>query len=508
MKRLTAKIMTIAACAAMMLSVPFVNTQTVQAAVKSQGTVNLATTTKKLTIPKGTSTVIKNNTLTMVKGRRYAVKFKIKGKTYNLATLPTTVGKAKVNTTSIASIKSNLLTANKAGTTTFRIVKGTKNLVSLKVKVIDTAAHKHAWKNITKATCATKGKKLCKTCGATGTTAMSKTHNFKVTKKATCERKGVETCTVCGLQNALPKTAHKYVTETSRYPEGRGKEIKTYTIWCPGCMWDMTNWTNKQRDAHQGHIDAILENKLSFDCFTAGFTGVAGELRYEKYMLTETTGAYCEYCGAAKDGKETTKDLYYCDMYGKKLPDGETDPWASWSYENYMKEHGFVACEGCHLEVMPGHECPECHIVAPASTARKAAAKRPAVASPQDVITEVPDTDTVIENGEVIVDTDVIVSENSTVSENTISENATVSENTISGNEAVTDNSDAELNTNITDQETGGDSVFGDSDDSGIVIENTDSNDGIVIEDIDDIDAEDNGEDDYDDSEGIVIEDE
>ena len=78
MKRLTAKIMTIAACAAMMLSVPFVNTQSVQAAVKAQGVVNL--TTKKLAIPKGTSTAITNNTLTMVKGRRYAVKFKINGK--------------------------------------------------------------------------------------------------------------------------------------------------------------------------------------------------------------------------------------------------------------------------------------------------------------------------------------------------------------------------------------------------------------------------------------------
>ena len=213
MKRLTTKIMAIAACAAMMLTAaPLANVNNVQAAVKSQGTVNLATTTKILSIPKGTSTLIKNNTLTMVKGRRYDVKVKIKGKTYKLSTLPTTVGKAKVNTTAIASIKNNLLTANKAGTTTFRIIKGGKNLVSLKVKVIDTAAHKHSWKNITKATCATKGKKLCKTCGATGTTAMSKTHNFEVTKKATCERKGVETCTDCGLQNTLPNTAHEYVT--------------------------------------------------------------------------------------------------------------------------------------------------------------------------------------------------------------------------------------------------------------------------------------------------------
>ena len=243
MKRLTAKIMTIAACAAMMLSVgPLANIQSVQAAVKAQGTVNLATATKKLTIPKGKSTVITNNTLTMVKGRRYVVKFKIAGKTYSLATLPASVGKAKVNNTATASIKSNLLTANKAGTTNLRIIKNGKDLVKLKVKVIDT--HKHSWKNITKATCASKGKKLCKTCGATGTTATLKTHNFKITKKATCETKGVETCTVCGLQNTLPKTAHKYMTETSKYPEGRGKKWSAYTIICPGCHWDMTDWTN------------------------------------------------------------------------------------------------------------------------------------------------------------------------------------------------------------------------------------------------------------------------
>lgn len=502
MKRLTTKIMTIAACAAMMLSVPFVNTQTVQAAVKAQGTVNLAT--KKLSIPKGTSTAITNNTLTMVKGRRYAVKFKINGKAYSLATLPASVGKAKVNNTATASIKSNLLTANKAGTTNLRVIKNGKDLVKLKVKVIDTTAHKHSWKNITKATCATKGKKLCKTCGATGTTAMSKTHSFKVTKKATCERKGVETCTTCGLQNALPKTAHKYVTETAKYPEGRGKKWNANTVWCPGCMWDMTNWTNDQRHAHQGHIDATLEGKLDFACFSAGITSVMGELRYEKYMLNEVTETYCEYCGAGEDAKKTRKDLYYCDMYGKKLPAGETDPWASWSYENYMKKHGFVACEGCHLEVMPGHECPECHIVAPASTARKAAAKRPAVAQPQDMITA-PDTDTVIENGDVITDTDVIVSDNSTVSENTVSENMISDNEVMISGETVSNN---ELNTEITDPNQGGDSLFGDSDDNNIVIENTDGNDGIVIEDIDETDTEDDGSDDYDDSEGIVIEDE
>lgn len=503
MKRLSTKIMTIVACAAMMLTAaPLANVNTVQAAVKAQGTVNLATTTKKLTIPKGTSTAIKNNTLTMVKGRRYAVKFKINGKTYNLATLPTTVGKAKVNTTAIASIKNNLLTANKAGTTTFRIVKGSKNLVSLKVKVIDTAAHKHSWKNITKATCATKGKKLCKTCGATGTTAMSKTHSFKVTKKATCERKGVETCTVCGLQNTLPKTAHKYVTEKSTGIEGRGKKtVHATSILCPGCHWDMTDWTVKQQNSHQTHIDAYLEDKLDYGCFNSGYTGVAGAVRYEKYVKTESIATTCEYCGAFDMDKTYTKDLYYVDAKTHNKIAADEDPWYVYSYENYLKEHGFLLCPNCHdMEVMPGHTCQVCKAVAPASTVRKAAARK-AVAQPQDVITEVPDTDTIIDNGTAIADTDVIISDNGTVSDNT-----TVSENTISGNEAVTDNN--EFNTDITDPNTGGDSLFGDSDDSGIVIENTDNNDGIVIEDIDETDTEDNGSDDYDNSEGVVIEDE
>lgn len=485
MKRLTAKIMTIAACAAMMLSVgPLANTQSVQAAVKAQGTVNLATATKKLTIPKGKSTVITNNTLTMVKGRRYAVKVKLAGKTYSLATLPTTVGKAKVNTTSIASIKNNLLTANKAGTTTFRIIKGGKDLVKLKVKVIDTAAHKHAWKNITKATCASKGKKLCKTCGATGTTAMLKTHSFKTTKKATCERKGVETCTVCGLQNALPKTAHNYKTETWTGVEGRGKAYFVNTFYCNGCGLDMTGWTvDEMNEYHQFNIDGMQAGTINWDCFNAGYNGASGVERYPKYVMVDLKETYCETCGVSKEKvKDELYEVYY-------------DEWRNVvrkSDNKILEESVWYKKAKPYLE-----KAKELEGTSTASTARKAAAKRPAVADPQDVITEVPDTDTVIENGTAIADTDVIISENTAVSENeneAVSGNA-VSENTISENETVSDNS--ELNTNITDPNTGGDSLFGDSDD-----------DSIVIEEIDETDTEDTGEDDYDNSEGIVIEDE
>lgn len=533
MKRLTTKILTIAACAAMMLTAaPLANVQSVQAAVKAQGTVNLET--KKLAIPKGSTTVLKNNTLVMVKGRRYAVKFKIKGKAYNLATLPATVGTAKVNTTAIASIKNNMLVANKAGTTTFRVVKGSKNLVTLKVKVIDTTAHKHAWKTITKATCATKGKKLCETCGGTGTTAVSKTHNFEITKKATCKTKGTETCSVCGLKNTLPKTAHHYITKTNIHIEGRGKKTKYETsMLCPGCRWDMTEWTTKQRQAHQGHIEAMIEGKLSDACLSAGYTGVAGAIRYEKRVKVQTTETYCENCGAWDMDKTYEKDLYYVDAKGNKIGANE-DPYAVWSYENYCKEHGFVLCENCNLEVMPGVECHRCHTVAPTTTSatasvRKAAARK-AVASPQDIITEVPD------NNESFEATDVIVSDNATVSENTVSADAIV-ENTIAENEAISDNAvsensvsdnsvseneinGTELNTTITDPDQGGDIVFEDPDEDGIVIENREDNDGIIIETVDDNDANDDilieditdesddGADDYDGSEGEVIEDE
>lgn len=519
MKRLTTKILTIAACAAMMLTAaPLANTQSVQAAVKAQGTVDL--TTQKLSIPKGVKTAMVNKTVTMVKARRYQVKAKF-GKT-----IVKSQAKWKSSKPAVVTVSSTgLITAKAPGTATIKVTYGKKSQ-TFKVKVI--ASHTHSWKTISKSTCATKGKKLCKTCGGTGTTALAKTHNFEVTKKATCETKGVETCVDCGLKNALPKTAHKYVTETAKYPEGRGKKTKAYTVWCPGCMWDMTNWTRNQVDAHQGHIDAILEGKLDIGCFNSGYTGADGEIRYEKYMLTETTETYCKYCGAGELSKKTKKDLYYCDMYGKKLPDGETDPWASWSYENYCKEHGFVLCENCNLEVMPGHECPRCHIVAPttASTTasvRKAAARK-AVASPQDVITEVPD------NNESFEATDIVVSDNAAVSEDTVSEDIisgneaisdnAVSEQTISENEIVTDNSNSELNTEITDPDQGGDSVFGDSDEDGIVIENTGDSDGIIIKTVEDGDTDDDilieditdesddGADDYDGSEGEIIEDE
>lgn len=503
MKRLTTKILTIAACAAMMLTaVPLANVQSVQAAVKAQGTVNLET--KKLSIPKGTSTAITNNTLTMVKGRRYAVKFKIKGKAYSLATLPTTVGKAKVNTTTIASIKNNMLTANKAGTTTFRVVKGSKNLVTLKVKVIDTTAHKHSWKTLTKATCASKGKKLCKTCGATGTTAMSKTHSFKITKKATCETKGVKTCTVCGTKEAIAKTAHEYVTETATYIEGRGKAYYEDAVYCNGCGIDISNWTRNQIDFHYTDIEGMQTGTANWDCFNAGHNMLAGVEKYPKYVKTKTVETYCKHCGAWKD--KTNEDLYevYYDEWRNVVRKSDN---------KILEESVWYKKAKPYLEKAKELEESKNQGGTATASVKKAAAR--AVASPQDVITDIPDN-TVVKEANVIISADEtvsadaiveeIIAENKTISDNAVSEDS-VSENSVSENEI----NGAELNTTITDPNQGGDFVFEDTD--SIVIENREDSDGIVIETVDDTDddivIEDiDDTDDYDGSEGEVTEDE
>ena len=517
MKRLTTKILTIAACAAMMLTAaPLANVQPVQAAVKAQGTVDL--TTQKLSIPKGVKTAMVNKTVTMVKARRYQVKAKFG------TTVVKSQAKWKSSKPAVATVSTTgLITAKAPGTTTIKVTYGKKSQ-TFKIKVV--ASHTHSWKTISKSTCATKGKKLCKTCGATGTTALSKTHSFKITKKPTCETKGVETCTDCGLKNALPKTAHKYKTDKFTTIENRGKKTKYETsMLCPGCRWDMTDWTVNQQMAHQSHIDAMIEGKLSDACLSAGYTGVAGAIRYEKRVKVEVTETYCENCGAWDMDKTYEKDLYYVDAKGNKIGADE-DPYAVWSYENYLKVHGFMLCPNCHdMEVMPGHTCQVCKTVAPTTTSATASAKkataRKAVASPQDVITEVPDNNESFEVTDIIVSDNAAVSED-TVSENTISDNEIISDNsvsenavdeqTISENEVVTDNSNSELNIEITDQETGGDSLFDDSNDSGIVIENENDSDGIVIEEIDETDEQeetkDDGIDDYDGSEGIVIEDE
>lgn len=481
MKRLTTKILTIAACAAMMLTAaPLANVQSVQAAVKAQGTVDL--TTQKLSIPKGVKTAMVNKTVTMVKARRYQVKAKF----------GTTVVKSnatwKSSKPAIATVSATgLVTAKAPGTATIKVTYGKKSQ-TFKVKVV--ASHTHSWKTISKSTCATKGKKLCKTCGATGTTALSKTHNFKITKKATCETKGVKTCTVCGTKEAIAKTAHKYVTETSEYIEGRGKPYFVNTYYCNGCGLDMTGWTvDEMNERHQFNLDGMQAGTINWDCFNAGYNGASGVKKYPKYVKTKTTATYCEHCGAWKD--QVVEDLYevYYDEWRNVVRKSDN---------KILEESVWYKKAKPYLEKAKELEESKNQGGTATASVRKAAAR--AVASPQDVITDVPD------NNESFETTDVIVSDNATVSEDTVSETS-VSENSVSENEI----NGAELNTTITDPNQGGDFVFEDTD--SIVIENREDSDGIVIETVDDTDddivIEDiDDTDDYDGSEGEVTEDE
>lgn len=506
MKRLTTKILTIAACAAMMLTAaPLANVNTVQAAVKAQGTVDL--TTQKLSIPKGVKTAMVNKTVTMVKARRYQVKAKF-GTTVVKSNATWKSSKPAVATVSTTG----LITAKAPGTATIKVTYGKKSQ-TFKIKVI--ASHTHSWKTLSKSTCATKGKKLCKTCGATGTTALSKTHNFKVTKKATCQTKGIETCTECGLKNALPKTAHKYKTETWEKVEGRGKPYFVNTFYCNGCGIDMTDWTMDQVHEHQLDIEGMQAGTANMDCFNAGHNGASGVERYPKYVMAHNEETYCETCGAHKAlNVEDLYEVYY-------------DEWRNIvrkSDNKILEESVWYKKAKPYLEKAKELEESKNQGGTTTASVRKAAAR--AVASPQDVITDVPDSEeinadadnglTVSDNGEIateIVSDNTVISDNQIVSNNSLSENETVSDNSLSDN-AVSN----EMNTTVTDPDRGGDSVFKDTD--SIVIEKTDDNDGIIIEtvedseddiiieDIDDTDNSDDGTDDYDGSEGEVVEDE
>ena len=302
MKRSITKIFTIAACAAMMLTA--MPMQSVQAATTSQGTISLST--QKLIIKKGVKTAMVNKTLTMVKNRRYQVKAKF-GKTTVSKT-----GTYKSSKPAVATVSSTgLVTAKTPGTATIKVTYNGKSQ-SFKVKVI--ASHKHAWKTTRKATCAVKGKKLCQTCGATGTTAMKTTHTFKTTKKATCEKSGTQTCTVCGTTVKIAKTTHAWQTDTWESIEGKGKPYYVTTIICTGCHTDMTEWTEEQIDAHLYDINNI-------QCFCARITSTSGVTRYPKYVMVKETETTCKNCGAWKDLLK--EDLYECDINGNPLT--ETD---------------------------------------------------------------------------------------------------------------------------------------------------------------------------------------
>ena len=303
MKRSITKIFTIAACAAMMLTA--MPMQSIQAATTSQGTISLST--QKLVIKKGVKTAMVNKTLTMVKNRRYQVKAKF-GKTTVSKT-----GTYKSSKPAVATVSSTgLVTAKAPGTATIKVTYNGKSQ-SFKVKVI--ASHKHAWKTTRKATCAVKGKKLCQTCGCTGTTAMKTTHTFKTTKKATCEKSGTQTCTVCGTTAKIAKTSHNWRTDISESLEGRGKPHEVTTIMCGGCEANMTHWTEEQINAHRTNFD-------NFQCFGANIAYVHGVNEYPQYFMVQYTEITCKNCGAWKDSYK--EDLYECDDAGNPLTETDT----------------------------------------------------------------------------------------------------------------------------------------------------------------------------------------
>lgn len=302
MKRSITKIFTIAACAAMMLTA--MPMQSVQAATTSQGTISLST--QKLIISKGVKTAMVNKTLTMVKNRRYQVKAKF-GKTTVSKT-----GTYKSSKPSVATVSSTgLVTAKAPGTATIKVTYNGKSQ-SFKVKVI--ASHKHAWKTTRKATCAVKGKKLCQTCGCTGTTAMKTTHTFKTTKKATCEKSGTQTCIVCGTTAKIAKTSHAWQTDTWESIEGRGKPYYVTTVICGRCNTDMTEWTMEQITAHRFNLDS--------PCHCANITSAVGVTRYPKYFMVKETEITCKNCGARKDLLK--EDLYECDINGNPLTESDS----------------------------------------------------------------------------------------------------------------------------------------------------------------------------------------
>jgi len=300
MKKRVRLLLALIVCAAMLyagLTAPLATT--VSAAVKTDGTIDLQK--KALVIPKGKKTAIKGRTLTMVKNRRYQVKAKF-GKTTVSKT-----GTYKSSKPAVATVSSTgLVTAKAPGTATIKVTYNGKSQ-SFKVKVI--TSHKHAWKTTRKATCAVKGKKLCQTCGATGTTAMKTTHTFKTTKKATCKTSGTQTCTVCGTTAKIAKTSHNWRTATTEILEGRGKPHEVMATHCGSCGADMTHWTEEQIDAHRYDFN-------NFQCFAACINYTLVD-EYPQYFMVRYTEITCKNCGAWKDSYK--EDLYECDWGGNPI---------------------------------------------------------------------------------------------------------------------------------------------------------------------------------------------
>lgn len=263
MKRLMTKIFILMAY--MITISTMIPMSNVQAATKSQGTIDLQK--KMLIIPNGKKTMIKKNTLTVVKSCSYQVR----------ATFGSTTVRSKAKWKSnkpavVTASTTGLITAKKPGTATLRITyKGRTQ--TLKIKVV--ATHKHVW---------------------------------KTNKKATCEEKGKQTCTVCGTTEAIAKTKHEYKTDVWQKVEGRGKEYHVNSIYCGSCDIDMTDWTADEISKHRSNLNNL-------QCFSANTYGAIGEARYPKYMKVEVTDTFCKNCGIRK-GEQIRKDMYEVTGWG------------------------------------------------------------------------------------------------------------------------------------------------------------------------------------------------
>lgn len=377
MKRLMTKVFTIAACAAMIATaVPVTNMQSVQAATASQGTVNL--TTNKLVITNGKKTAITNNTLQMVKGRKYQIKAKFGD------TVVKSQATWKSTKPAIVTVSSTgLITAKAPGASTIKVTYKGKTQ-SFKVKVI--ASHTHDWKTITKATCANKGKKLCQTCGVTGSVKMKTTHTWKTTKKATCQTTGKKTCQVCGKTADIATKDHAWVTETWKETVGLGKGTDVGVKICSECRKDLTHATPDERTGHMFACHSTISQWVGTD--------------YTGYKIVEISETYCKTCGDPA-GKLTEKVI-------KKDTNATLH-----DHRNGLQEAMFITGGSDSSFTEPGSK-PE--------------VTTPAPSDPQDVITtpetpDVPETPT--------------VSDNETVSDN-IADADTGNSDVLSGNETGT----------------------------------------------------------------------
>lgn len=261
-----------------MIILMFVASTPIHAAGAVNGTLNLST--KKLTVPKGKTTAIAKNTVTMVRGCKYQVKIKF-GKTYVRSQAKWRTSRPSI----VAVSNTGILTAKTAGTTTLKIRYKSKTK-SVRIRVVNT--HTHTWKTLKEAICETRGKALC---------------------------------TACGLTKSV-KGRHNYVTVNEMiFPEGRGERELITAIACPTCHCDMTTWTEDQRTLH---ISGMTDS-----CAGADHCSSWGIFRYNKYIMRKHMDNECKDCGQYN---AAVRFLYECTESGDRIPDG-ADPWAWAQYD-------------------------------------------------------------------------------------------------------------------------------------------------------------------------------